>query len=113
MKNLGARIALIGLIIGGVVAYRVFFVDSDEVGSFNDDLVDVISASDKSYQTFTGLLDDYCEGRTVNIQAMRVEQDRLNRKVQRDVDRIRKISVPDDELCKSFIRIAWRTSTTR
>lgn len=93
---------LIGLVI--FVIAKVFFVDSEEVRQFNDKLVDITTQTDQRFTSYVVFLDQYNEGETVNVQAMRTARDQLESEIRSDLDTIDNLAIPDDELCKTFHR---------
>ncbi|MHC4405517.1 MAG: hypothetical protein ACYTG0_38210 [Planctomycetota bacterium] len=102
MNRTVGQIILVVVIIAVVVGYKMFVVDSGEVGSFNDKLVETITESDERRPAFDAVLEQYKKGTEVDVERMRAMQAELAKGLQDDIGRIRKITVPDDELCKAF-----------
>ena len=104
MGRAGIRIAIIVLVIAGVAGYKLLFVDSNEVGNFNDELVEVLEQSDARFQKLSAYLDRYGDGKKVNIEAMRAQRKELVARVNYDLQKLGKTKSPDDELCKDLHR---------
>jgi hypothetical protein len=102
MDRLPIRLVIIGVVVLGVLGYRFFFVDSDEVRGFNDAMVDMVTASDAKFTPFTEYLDQYYEGTQVDVQAMTAARDGLEQGMAADRNKLQGYTVPDDELCKEF-----------
>jgi hypothetical protein len=47
------RIVIAAVVLLGIVGYRVFFVDSNEVLKFNDTLVDMVTQADTRFKPIT------------------------------------------------------------
>jgi len=104
MGRAGIRIAIAVLVVAGVAGYKLFIVDSDEVLNFNDSLVKLLDRSDARFQKLSAYLDQYGNGKKVNIEAMRVQRKELVARVNYDLQKLRKTKAPDDQLCKDFHR---------
>lgn len=98
------KVRLIGVVIGLVIfgISKLFFVDSGEVGAFNDKLVDLTTHSESQYASYANFQAQYIEGQTVNIQGMRAVRDQLESAIRGDLKSINEMHVPDDELCKGL-----------
>lgn len=102
MNRIGIRIAIIAVIVVGAAGYKLFFVDSDEVRNFNDELVGLIQRSDERFTIFTKHVKEYCQGKKVDLTAMRAQREILAGNIRSDLNKLKKTAVPDDELCKEF-----------
>lgn len=102
MKSLGARFGGLIVVVAGVLGYKAFFVDSDEVVNFNDALVAIIEESDGKFGTFLNYLNDYSEGKAIDVDAMTAARDQLSANIQSDRDVLENIELPDDDACKAF-----------
>ncbi|MCA9072770.1 MAG: hypothetical protein KDA84_27795 [Planctomycetaceae bacterium] len=98
------KVRLIGLVIGLVIfgISKAFFVDSDEVGRFNDKLVDVTAGNPQDFDNYLVYLNQYEEGQKVDVSSMRRERDGLEQKIQGYLATINKTDIPDDDLCREF-----------
>lgn len=97
-----ARIVLIGIVALGFLIHKIFFVDSGEVLNFNDSLVEMVVSSEANFDPFLQFIGQYYEGEKVDVAAMTQARDTLKTEVESDVQALTEMTVPDDELCKSF-----------
>ncbi|MDP6543866.1 MAG: hypothetical protein QGH60_07725 [Phycisphaerae bacterium] len=104
MGKAGIRVAIVAVIILGTVGYKLFFVDSDEVRNFNDRLVDMIERSNLRFEGLTDFIDQYTDGKKVNVEAMSPQRERLAESIRTDLKLLKRTTVPDDELCKNLHR---------
>jgi hypothetical protein len=102
ISEMKARITMFGVAAVAFIGYKIFFVDSGEVLKFNDTLVDIVVASDSNFEPYLGFLNQYAEGKEVDVALMTEAQDQLKAKIETDLQTLREITVPDDELCKEF-----------
>ncbi len=102
MGNIGARVAIFAVIIVGFIGYRFFFVDDTEVMGFNDALVDVVGSSDSHFKPVTRHYDQYFEGKEIDIPAMTRAQEALEKNISADLEKLKSMAVPNDDLCKEF-----------
>ena len=101
-KSLAARVAIAVVVVLGVVGFRVFFVDSNEVRRFNDKLVDTVGQANSRFEPFERHLVRYFEGAEVNVELMAQARDDLERNIKGDHDLLKQMTVPEDELCGEF-----------
>ena len=101
-KSLLLRIGVFVAVVAAVVGYRVFFADSDEVREFNDTLVDMVSQADSRFKPFMEHLRRYSEGQEVTVELAAKARDELEKSIRGDRDLLKRIEMPDDELCREF-----------
>ena len=101
-KSVGVRLGVAAVVIIGVMGYKAFFVDSDEVVRFNDRLVDMIGRYDAKFTQFGSYVEAYSNGDKVDVAQMTATNERLAKSVKSDRDVLKFMTVPDDEVCKEF-----------
>lgn len=96
------RFAVVGVLLAIGAAVSFFTVDSGDVVEFNDELVGICQETDRSFQGYVLLLEQYAGGQQVELAALDREQARIARTVERARSEIGTIDVPDDDLCREF-----------
>ena len=102
MNRLLLRIALIVVVAGGIVGYRILFVDTDEVIGFNDTVVDVVEKADAGFHPFVAELEKYSEGGSVDVEMLTQIRDSLESNLTRNRNRLQSVEIPEDEICQGF-----------
>lgn len=101
-NSLVVRLAIIGIVVFGGILYRVFFVDSNEVIGYNDELVDMVQRSDQRFVPIGEHLDTYASGGGVDLASMGRAQSSLVKGIRDDRERLSSMTVPDSDLCRRF-----------
>ncbi len=98
MKRFG--IIAVFVVIGGIVS--IFTVSSKDVKRFNDSMVDAISSLDSTYTTLDKQLDAYTDGKEVDLAMFSRNIESATKGINRRIDSMSQMKVPDDEYCKAF-----------
>ncbi len=85
-----------------VIAVRFFTVDQNEVLKFNDGTVAILEKHGDPFVALIESTSPYFAGETANISQLRTQLAAARADAAQLMDEVNKISVPDDDLCKSF-----------
>ena len=96
------RIGAIVVVVLIAAGYKLFFVDSDEVGQFNDTLVEMVQKSDERFSPVGKQVEAYALGEKVNTTQMTQMQKKLVKLLNSDVKKLKSMTVPDCEVCKEL-----------
>lgn len=102
MKSLGFRGLAVLVIVAGGFIYNFFFVDKDEVITFNDKLVAMIGQNDLRFTEISKQFSFYDEGKTVDVEKLKKLKNKVQMEVKSDLNMLKALEVPEDELCKEF-----------
>ncbi len=101
-KSIISKFGIVILILVLGVGYKIFFVDSDEVINFNNTLVELSEKSDEKYKPFNEMFAAYYDEKEIDIKKLSDLRDTLESELSNDLQSIKDLQVPDDELCKDF-----------
>lgn len=94
------KVILFVVVIAGMGLYNFLFVDQDEVGDFNNELVAMVQASDKAFAPAGKKIEALSNGQF--DPASLPEAEKIAKIAKRQLQRISEMKVPPEELSQKF-----------
>ncbi len=102
MRRLGIRLVVLAVVftIAGLIS--LFTVSSDEVITFNNQMIDINDSVELQFGEFVQEMELYYAGESVDIPTLEMEHTELMQQLETGQTQLAELTVPDCDECRDF-----------